>query len=1224
MRAFDATETASVTCWSEPKFVSGHIVAGFFAVLAEKFYALFIYAWLLLSVGIHPDRLEKLVQTNSHYIEPGTDVHNNRTTGVLSYFVFRNGNDKDANLDDRDRIPVQLPHFVSKYLAQAGDHPFLGFTKKLNTEAGQFRKMHGGITPTAHALARTFETLVQPYMKDDLLANMITGEMTGGLSASSHYYSVDSIEANTRVQFSQKELVQLIRQQVNAESKLNTVLDEFGFRGTGPYVSIGSRKNIDKQSVEYTVEAIHMDARIALRDAQLSSGIKQVVAYARVVNLLGALLFLIQRYSLMLRTVANRARIYTHPDLKITMTEDKNSGKHPEARANFRVECEHKQCDINTQALATLLKLAEKAGMVIQFDNRLLLESHAVVVDVVVKPKDGIPRLRLSRYTQKRFKKLLRKEGIVNIGADNANRHYIATNLRGKVPQPLLDQALNHKGAGRNPFYDFSFVSLLQEDHAHFTNELEAIFPFRVLDLPLYPWQTTKQVVDISQVLKKATSFTSTQPQVNTSSKRPRKEALPSKPAEITGYPAIIKANDYLWSDGFAEHPPQSLTRIGFVLALCLEQGAGQHYLDNLLPRLTWEDRQEYDDLLVPFTRGEEDSPHTRLFLADTAALLLESMHWHDRPQASDWFFAANEQDSKQRNLAVKSQLKDEWETLKQAFKRFAPQYSLPSLEVVFRVAKLHPILEIGLEPYLSTLLSDCNPTTTHSAHHNEPLFRFDLLRPGHHRSWLTNLGQKIRYIASRLRVRSVSNDFLKEAIGIRDELIEGLDTITAKSRAKKPTLKSSIATSEVHALIDDLLIRADKLNPEGTSALHLALNFIRSRYCYDRYSENIVKKTVSNIFGEAFSERLFAIPEARDLTELTAEALNDYLVDWVDSDRLEDDSALKVANCLRKVLAFGRDGVYFPDIDIPAFGSSSSFNGTRRADLISPFRLDNHIRPLMESNNRNDHEHACTPILAHYGGLRESEIRNLTLDDIVTTDKQCWIYIRYGKSRRARRVIPLHLLAHPELVRFIHDCRTRRYLEFDFEHHRLKQISFLGPQFEARAYERHELSDSVIKQMKSAFGPDADLHLLRHGFASWLAVRMAALRYPQITKDLVHREHWLFKKTTQNRLLDFFSLGTGEISRFNINALIHIARLMGHSSLRTTFTYYVQTFSVLQREAVGRANAHFGKRRINAKTAAALFSGKLSSSRSFAMVKNKTVSGMLLHLLQKKRKHVA
>ncbi len=40
------------------------------------------------------------------------------------------------------------------------------------------------------------------------------------------------------------------------------------------------------------------------------------------------------------------------------------------------------------------------------------------------------------------------------------------------------------------------------------------------------------------------------------------------------------------------------------------------------------------------------------------------------------------------------------------------------------------------------------------------------------------------------------------------------------------------------------------------------------------------------------------------------------------------------------------------------------------------------------------------------------------------------------------------------------------------------------------RGYERPEISAPVIALLKTQFGPDVDIHLLRHGFGSWSVLR--------------------------------------------------------------------------------------------------------------------------------------
>jgi len=120
-----------------------------------------------------------------------------------------------------------------------------------------------------------------------------------------------------------------------------------------------------------------------------------------------------------------------------------------------------------------------------------------------------------------------------------------------------------------------------------------------------------------------------------------------------------------------------------------------------------------------------------------------------------------------------------------------------------------------------------------------------------------------------------------------------------------------------------------------------------------------------------------------------------------------------------RELLSFGEAEGFLPNLDLP-YHSGDTTLGTRRSDLINPFELDDIIRRLMKNTVREDQEQGALIILAHYAGLRDSEIRRLTLNDILSLLKKCWIYIRSGKSKRARRSIPFHLFAHPDLVKYL------------------------------------------------------------------------------------------------------------------------------------------------------------------------------------------------------------
>ena len=103
-----------------------------------------------------------------------------------------------------------------------------------------------------------------------------------------------------------------------------------------------------------------------------------------------------------------------------------------------------------------------------------------------------------------------------------------------------------------------------------------------------------------------------------------------------------------------------------------------------------------------------------------------------------------------------------------------------------------------------------------------------------------------------------------------------------------------------------------------------------------------------------------------------------------------------------------------FENLDIP-INPNAQITTTKRNHPLGAKEFDYFISDIQDITLR------VIYYLAFYAGLRSGEIAALTLGDLVCENNhEVWVYIKEGKTPSARRAIPLHLLAAPNITQEI------------------------------------------------------------------------------------------------------------------------------------------------------------------------------------------------------------
>ena len=112
------------------------------------------------------------------------------------------------------------------------------------------------------------------------------------------------------------------------------------------------------------------------------------------------------------------------------------------------------------------------------------------------------------------------------------------------------------------------------------------------------------------------------------------------------------------------------------------------------------------------------------------------------------------------------------------------------------------------------------------------------------------------------------------------------------------------------------------------------------------------------------------------------------------------------------------------------------------------------------------------------------------------------------------------------------------------------------------------------LSNLKAQVGAGADLHLLRHSFASMMFLRWYCCKYPSFVNELVDKKHWCFSKKGLAGLRTFFGENPNEpLPDSNITAAIHLIKLMGHRDTNTFFQVYAHSYDAVLEHALNRVH---------------------------------------------------
>ncbi|WP_304525771.1 hypothetical protein [Halomonas sp. I5-271120] len=294
--------------------------------------------------------------------------------------------------------------------------------------------------------------------------------------------------------------------------------------------------------------------------------------------------------------------------------------------------------------------------------------------------------------------------------------------------------------------------------------------------------------------------------------------------------------------------------------------------------------------------------------------------------------------------------------------------------------------------------------------------------------------------------------------------------------------------------------------------------------------------------------------------------------------------------------IQFCQDYHILEDVNPPS--SSEAHLSTRRTRMVNPLQMDQAWRSLVGHTHpsQTNTQFALSLALGYYAGLRASEVCQLTLRDIrieqpdlhgewaalhqhfakglqasATPDSkvmlECWVYIRCGKTSSARRRLPLHLLAPPEVTQcLVRWWDTRRDVA---PTHDLKDIGLFGPLFSPLAYQRQGLIDPLLDWLRQRWGSGIDFHGLRHSAASWWQLRLHAAQHADFRESLHYRFHWMFQPEALEHFLVYLCGAEGSESIEKGSLIGQLAKLIGHRHVNTLLHTYSHSLGLIHSHAL-------------------------------------------------------
>ena len=376
---------------------------------------------------------------------------------------------------------------------------------------------------------------------------------------------------------------------------------------------------------------------------------------------------------------------------------------------------------------------------------------------------------------------------------------------------------------------------------------------------------------------------------------------------------------------------------------------------------------------------------------------------------------------------------------------------------------------------------------------------------------------------------------------------------------------------NEVRRIISQSRVEALTFSDER-SALVAAIDYAEKMIVEDR---TISSRSLRDYLDRCVINGLLSNPEAYSLEDWDPDDFIENFEQRITRAPLTKRSRENIQNAYRSFFKFLSRNFGISGLPKDKFGQNEG-NAAGQWQLLSPGAVDALIGILSESGKLIEEQVALAIGIGYYGGLRASEVKNLTCASLVFNESlpNLDVEIERGKSASARRRMPFDTLAPLAIQKRLKDYSLRRREEMAGR--ALRNIALFGPSKNPDGYTYDTLIRLVRGYLQNNFGKTVNFHTLRHCFCSNLFLRWYALRHPDILQELVSGRHELFQPCLQDGLEHYFSclpIDDGDIRPYD---LISMIKLTGHASPTVLFNYYIHSAFVIQKHAVEMADRQF------------------------------------------------
>jgi len=360
-------------------------------------------------------------------------------------------------------------------------------------------------------------------------------------------------------------------------------------------------------------------------------------------------------------------------------------------------------------------------------------------------------------------------------------------------------------------------------------------------------------------------------------------------------------------------------------------------------------------------------------------------------------------------------------------------------------------------------------------------------------------------------------------------------------------------------AMLSRYLGKADHIAPRSGAA-YMALFWIGNRLL-DR---EIGVSTAIQYFREIIFQGVLDHEGAFDLSDWDDEDVESARLLVMNRRKLSDSTRMNRQDRLGNFLSFCQTQGLMAEVTLQK--EKLTYALTRRRNHVLGLAQFDQLQSTIARSAEPETALVNTLLtLGFYGGLRSGEMLALTLDDIEVCGPELYVRIRSGKTAAARRKIPLHLIAPPRVCQqFLDYLNTRRAVARKHKTNP-KKVAFIGPADCIEGFAREDIIPAVIGLLRYYVGQEYDMHSLRHGFGTWLMLRIYALKYPELKGQLLEQQHAVFSDEGEKRFTQLFQWSEDQpLRQDRIDLFIHIRKLMGHSHISVLLQNYLHAFGVI------------------------------------------------------------